>query len=90
MVTLRSSKGWMAACTGSGNHGLWTTFKSRDVGDLARALERLLASSDLVRDRAAGAERRVRDNYSWDSVVDSLEAIYADCLTRPPRVFRAH
>ena len=66
------------------------TFRSRDVGDLAGALGRLLASPDLVRDRAAGAERRVRDNYSWDSVVDSLEAIYADCLTRPSRVFRAH
>jgi glycosyltransferase involved in cell wall biosynthesis len=56
------------------------TFKSRDVSDLAQALTRLLASPDVVREHASGAEARVRDHYSWETVVDSLEAIYARCL----------
>ena len=55
------------------------TFRSRDVADLRRTLQRLIDNPLLVRARAAGGQQRVRTHYSWETVVDSLEAIYERC-----------
>jgi glycosyltransferase involved in cell wall biosynthesis len=55
------------------------TFRSRDVSDLHDKLQHLLDDPGYVQERSAGARERVRQHYSWDHVVDRLEAIYADC-----------
>jgi glycosyltransferase involved in cell wall biosynthesis len=59
------------------------TFRSRDVADLERTLQRLIDDPAFVRDRGANARARVRQHYSWDRVVDRLEAIYADSCRAP-------
>jgi glycosyltransferase involved in cell wall biosynthesis len=59
--------------------GCGVTFRSRDVAHLTATLQGLLNDPGFVRDCAAGARARVRQSYSWESVVDRLEAIYADC-----------
>lgn len=55
------------------------TFKSRDVSDLQQKLQYLLDHPDFVHACGTAAKARVRAHYSWDTVVDRLEAIYADC-----------
>jgi glycosyltransferase involved in cell wall biosynthesis len=66
--------------------GCGLTFRSRDPLDLRRQLQHLLDNPGFVRDQAAISQTRVRQYYSWDNVVDSLEVIYESCLTAP--VFR--
>jgi glycosyltransferase involved in cell wall biosynthesis len=61
------------------------TFRSRDVGDLTQTLQRLIDAPHLVRELSAGAQARVREHYSWDTVVDSLERIYERCHTSSVR-----
>jgi glycosyltransferase involved in cell wall biosynthesis len=53
------------------------TFKSQDVDDLQQKLQHLLNNPELVRGCTATAQARVRELYTWDRVVDRLEAIYA-------------
>lgn len=55
------------------------TFKNRDVADLERQLRFALDDPDFVHTCEAPARARVRELYSWDRVVDRLEAIYAEC-----------
>jgi glycosyltransferase involved in cell wall biosynthesis len=59
------------------------TFHHGDAHDLARKLEYVLANPAFVRDCAAPAQARVREHYSWDHVVDSLEGIYGRCVASP-------
>jgi glycosyltransferase involved in cell wall biosynthesis len=59
------------------------TFRTEDVTDLRHKLQLLLENPDLVTQYAAGGQARVRRCYSWETVVDSLEAIYASCLSTP-------
>ena len=40
----------------------------------------LLDDPGLVRERSAGSRERVRLNYAWDAVVDTLEQLYTQCL----------
>jgi glycosyltransferase involved in cell wall biosynthesis len=54
------------------------TFRSRDVNDLQEKLQYLLDHPEVVRDAAARGRARVSAEYTWDRVVDRLEAIYAD------------
>jgi glycosyltransferase involved in cell wall biosynthesis len=56
------------------------TFRSRDPLDLQRKLQHLIENPDVVRAAAAGGRARVGQCYSWEAVVDRLEAIYAACL----------
>jgi glycosyltransferase involved in cell wall biosynthesis len=60
------------------------TFRSRDSSDLRRKLQYLLDNPAFVADRAAMAQARVRQHYSWETVVDSLERIYESCLGSAP------
>jgi glycosyltransferase involved in cell wall biosynthesis len=55
------------------------TFRSQDTADLQRKLQQLLDDPGFVRGCAASAKARVRAVYAWDTVVDRLEEIYADC-----------
>jgi glycosyltransferase involved in cell wall biosynthesis len=55
------------------------TFRSRDVAHLRNTLQQLLNDPELVRTAAAHGRDRVRTHYSWETVVDSLEAIYTRC-----------
>jgi glycosyltransferase involved in cell wall biosynthesis len=59
------------------------TFRSGDVSDLRAKLQDLLDHPEFVRSCAPAAQARVRQHYSWDSVVDRLEAIYAQCCGSP-------
>jgi glycosyltransferase involved in cell wall biosynthesis len=59
------------------------TFKSQDVADLQRKLRHLLDNPELVRGCATSAQARVRELYTWDRVVDRLEAIYAGLCPAP-------
>lgn len=59
------------------------TFRSGDVSDLRQKLQLLLDDPEFVRSCAPAAQARVRQHYSWDSVVDRLEAIYAECCGAP-------
>src|SRR5262249_32903402 len=54
------------------------TVRSRDVADLQARLQHLVDHPEVVRACAAGGRAHVAAEYSWDRVVDRLEAIYAD------------
>ena len=53
------------------------TFRTQDVCDLQHKLQLLLDHPALVYECATRARARVRRLYSWESVVDRLETIYA-------------
>jgi glycosyltransferase involved in cell wall biosynthesis len=54
------------------------TFRSRDAVDLKDKLEHLLTHPGVVHACAQAGRARVSREYSWEHVVDRLEAIYAD------------
>ncbi len=58
------------------------SFRTQNVEDLSAKLQRLLKDPDLVKDY----ERRCRDHvsrsYSWDTISDSIEALYEKTLGR--------
>jgi glycosyltransferase involved in cell wall biosynthesis len=58
--------------------GCGVTFRSRDVADLQAKLQHLLDHPDVVQACAVSGRARVAAEYSWERVVDRLEAIYAD------------
>jgi glycosyltransferase involved in cell wall biosynthesis len=60
------------------------TFRSQDTDDLQQKLQYLLDNPDFVHASADRARDRVRQHYSWDTVVDRLESIYAECLNTTP------
>jgi len=52
------------------------TFKSKDVDNLRERLVFLLNNGDLVKKEYEKGKKRVREEYSWERVVDRLEGIY--------------
>jgi len=60
--------------------GCGYTFKASDVDDLRTALRFLLDHPELVASSREAAQRRAWEHYAWDTVVDRLEHIYAQCL----------
>ncbi len=58
------------------------TFRSRDVDDLRRQMQSLLDHPERVRDYESRARRRIEERFSWDRVVDQLEALYAGLVGR--------
>ena len=54
----------------------------RDPGALRRALERLLADSELRRQLGAAGRERARTRFSWAAVTDATIATYADAAGR--------
>ena len=63
--------------------GCGRTFRQGDPVDLARQLQLLIDRPDLVAEGAERGRARVSQEYSWDAVVDSLEAVYERCLATP-------
>jgi glycosyltransferase involved in cell wall biosynthesis len=59
------------------------TFRSGDVEDLRRQLDRLVHDATLVQERARNARARVHERYSWEVVVSRLEEVYRRCLEGP-------
>ena len=54
-----------------------TTFKAGDVDDLEKRLSECLAAPEEARDKATAAQSRVRDEFNWDQVTASTEALYS-------------
>jgi len=59
-------------------HGF--TFRNRDAGDLRRVLEDLIEHPLKVHAKKGPALEHVRQNYSWDSVTDQMEALYRSLI----------
>ncbi len=60
-----------------------TTFKAGDVDDLEKRLSECLAAPEEARDKATAAQSRVRDEFNWDLVTASTEALYSSlCVKR--------
>jgi len=57
------------------------SFRSKDVGDLKEKLEMLLARADLVKHFEDKARDHIRQQYSWDKVTESTEALYQSLLS---------
>jgi glycosyltransferase involved in cell wall biosynthesis len=59
------------------------SFRSQDVTDLRAKMEHLLASPTLVDSFEDRCRRLIRENYSWDVVVEALEAVYRSAVGEP-------
>jgi glycosyltransferase involved in cell wall biosynthesis len=57
-------------------------FRSRDVGDLRGKLEMLIRDPARVRSYEARAREHIQRHYSWDTVAEQTEAVYAEMLGR--------
>lgn len=56
------------------------TFRNRDIADLRRVLQELIACPEMVTVKQTAAREHVTKNYSWDRVTDELEALYLSLL----------
>jgi glycosyltransferase involved in cell wall biosynthesis len=57
-------------------------FRSKDVDDLEQQLRWSLANPAVLRDRAAVGKARALNLFTWDRVVDQLEALYGRTVQR--------
>ncbi len=57
-------------------------FRCGDVEDLGRAIEWLVSHEDLAKAKGEEAREHARQNYSWERIVDRIEALYVDVLRR--------
>jgi len=53
-----------------------TTFRNKDVGDLAQKLAHLVEHPELVRAEHDKGIARVKREYDWEKVVDRFEELY--------------
>jgi glycosyltransferase involved in cell wall biosynthesis len=60
------------------------TFRNRDVGDLHRVLNDLIANPANVAEKKEPAFAHVRRSYSWDRVAEQMEALYLSVLGKNP------
>ena len=58
------------------------TFKSGDIEDLKRKILFLLNNPDFTLAQKEKSQTRVREHYAWNEVVNRLEQIYVECLSR--------
>jgi glycosyltransferase involved in cell wall biosynthesis len=58
-------------------------FRSKDIQDLRSKIEHLLAHPDVVTSYERRCGAHIRQNYSWEVVVDSLERLYRELLGEP-------
>ncbi|HET7475021.1 MAG TPA: glycosyltransferase family 4 protein [Dermatophilaceae bacterium] len=64
------------------------TFRTGDVGSLARALQDLVGGFDTLREPARAFRDQIMGDYDWDSVTDQLEQVYLQLTTPAARVAR--
>ena len=57
-------------------------FRSREVPDLRDKLEMLIRNPDRVREYEGKAREHIQRHYSWDTVAEQTEAVYAGMLRR--------
>lgn len=69
---------------GGGKEAAALVFRRGDVADLASQLAFAFRNDAVIGAHAAAGEEVVRSNYDWDSIVDSIEGVYADVLRRRP------
>ena len=62
--------------------GVAVTFRSRDVSDLREKLEMLIRNPDRVREYESRARAHIQQRYSWDTVAEQTEAVYAEMVRR--------
>jgi glycosyltransferase involved in cell wall biosynthesis len=55
-------------------------FQSRNVADLRDKLEDLIRNPDRVREYESRAREHIQRHYSWDTVAEQTEAVYAGML----------
>jgi len=58
------------------------TFRSTDIGDLTRQMERLLARQETADEVAERARARIRSDFSWDGIALQFEQLYQELLNR--------
>lgn len=58
------------------------SFRQGDVSDLASVLSSLLSRPDLVAATGDKAQKHVLEHYTWDRIVDQLEAVYDSLFER--------
>ncbi len=56
-----------------------------DEGDLAEKLQRVLHDPALVCDYRQRGQRRIKENYTWEHVVDKYEELFARMAEQPVR-----
>ena len=56
------------------------SFKTQNVDDLEAQMRLLLGRRELVDSFEERCRTLIRENYSWDVVVESLEALYQDAV----------
>lgn len=56
------------------------SFRSRDVDHLEEQMQSLLGDPELVSSFEERCREHIRENYSWDVVVEAVERVYADVL----------
>ena len=61
-----------------GEHALY--FKSGDVDDLANKLGWALDHAEAIRELGNAAQAWVKQNYSWDVIVERYEKLYQQTL----------
>ena len=59
------------------------SFRRSDTGDLERMLRSLLPDAELRHEMGKLARERAQQEYLWEHVADSLEALYREVLHRP-------
>lgn len=59
-------------------------FRSQDASDLREKMASLLGDPARVGSFEERCRAHIRDHYSWEVVVDALEAVYRDCLGVTP------
>jgi glycosyltransferase involved in cell wall biosynthesis len=60
--------------------GVSVSFRSKDVADLKEKLEMLITRPDVVKQYEGRARDHIREQYSWDKVTESTEALYRSQL----------
>jgi glycosyltransferase involved in cell wall biosynthesis len=60
-------------------------FRNKDVTSLRQCLGRLIEDPHLVRSKKESARSHVLANYTWDTIADRLEILYAGILSRKGR-----
>lgn len=58
------------------------TFKSGDIEDLKKKILFLLNHPEFALAQKEKSQARVREHYAWNEVVNRLEQIYVECLSR--------
>ncbi|WP_455393135.1 glycosyltransferase family 4 protein [[Eubacterium] cellulosolvens] len=63
-----------------GDEGAGVVVEYNDAKALAKEINRLLADKNLTKKMGAIGRKRVKKNFTWESVVDQIEQVYAELI----------